>query len=127
MPQAGFSFLTYELVQEQLEKRSKALSRKMNYDDNEEEKNDVVVFADVAEKTDSKKKNWLKRPRELWDLLDTNSTNKRTRQQSLYLEILLIVRTSIPKKNERGGTKEKKVWRIESTFLLTSTVTKKHS
>ena len=57
MPQAGFSFLTYELVQEQLEKRSKALSRKMNYDDNEEEKNDVVVFADVAEKTDSKKKN----------------------------------------------------------------------
>jgi solute carrier family 25 phosphate transporter 23/24/25/41 len=57
MPQAGFSFLTYELVQEQLEKRSKALSRKMNYDDNEEEKNDVVVFADVAEKNDSKKKN----------------------------------------------------------------------
>ena len=41
--------------------------------------------------------------------LDTNSTNKRTRQQSLYLEILLIVRTSIPKKNERGGTKEKKL------------------
>jgi hypothetical protein len=29
----------------------------MNYDDNEEEKNDVVVFADVAEKNDSKKKN----------------------------------------------------------------------
>jgi len=57
MPQAGFSFLTYELVQEQLEKRSKAFSRKMNYDDNEEEKNDVVVFADVAEKNDSKKKN----------------------------------------------------------------------
>ena len=45
MPQAGFSFLTYELVQEQLEKRSKVLSRKMNYDDNEEEKNDIVVFA----------------------------------------------------------------------------------
>lgn len=57
MPQAGFSFLTYELVQEQLEKRSKAFSRKMNYDDNEEEKNDVVVFADVAGKNDSKKKN----------------------------------------------------------------------
>jgi len=48
MPQAGFSFLTYELVQEQLEKRSKVLSRKMNYDDNEEEKNDIVVFANNA-------------------------------------------------------------------------------
>ena len=62
MPQAGFSFLTYELVQEQLEKRSKALSRKMNYDDNEEEKNDVVVFAaDGKARADnndnSKKKN----------------------------------------------------------------------
>ena len=48
MPQAGFSFLTYEMVQEQLEKRSKVLSRKMNYDDNEEEKNDIVVFANNA-------------------------------------------------------------------------------
>ena len=48
MPQAGFSFLTYELLQEQLEKRSKVLSRKMNYDDNEEEKNDIVVFANNA-------------------------------------------------------------------------------
>ena len=39
--------------------------------------------------------------------LDTNSTNKRTRQQSLYLEILLIVRTSIPKKNEEGNERKK--------------------
>ena len=37
MPQAGFSFLTYELVQQELEKRSKTLSRKLNFDDNDEE------------------------------------------------------------------------------------------
>ena len=46
--------------------------------------------------------------------LDTNSTNKRTRQQSLYLEILLIVRTCpSKKKRKRGNERKKTVWRIE--------------
>ena len=60
-------------------------------------------------RTTARRRTDYNRPRELWELLDTNSTNKRTRQQSLYLEILLIVRTCPSQKKRKRGNERKKI------------------